>query len=124
MARRWKALAAIATAQVGAMSTWFSVAAVAPSLARDWHLSSAELALLTVAVQVGFVLGGLVSAVSGVADIVSTRRVLIVSALAAAVANGLLVLANGNLSVAVAVRFSLGFTLAGVYPTGMKLMTE
>ncbi len=124
MARRWKALAAIAAAQVGAMSTWFSAAAVAPSLARDWHLSSAELALLTVAVQVGFVLGGLASAVSGVADVVSTRRVFIISALAAAVANALLVLAGGNLSVAVAVRFVLGFTLAGVYPTGMKLMTE
>ncbi len=106
------------------MSTWFSAAAVAPALARDWHLSSAELALLTVAVQVGFVLGGLVSAVSGVADLVSTRRVFIISALAAAVANGLLVFAHGALYLAMALRFALGFSLAGVYPTGMKLMTE
>ena len=106
------------------MSTWFSVAAVAPALARDWHLSSAQLALLTVAVQIGFVAGGLASAISGVADILSTRRVFIVSALAAAFVNWLLILANGNLATAVTMRFALGFLLAGVYPTGMKLMTE
>ncbi len=121
---RWIALAAIAAAQVGAMSTWFSAAAVAPALARDWQLSAAQLALLTVAVQIGFVVGGLASAVSGIADILPTRRVLVVCALAAAAVNWLLVFADGNLRVAVAVRFSLGFFLAGVYPTGMKMMTE
>lgn len=121
---RWKALAVIAAAQVGAMSTWFSAAAVAPSLARDWHLSSAQVGLLTVAVQIGFVAGGLASAVSGIADIVSTRRVFMISALAAAVMNGFLIFAGGSLALAVALRFGLGFTLAGVYPTGMKLMTE
>ncbi len=121
---RWKALAAIAAAQVGAMSTWFSAAAVAPSLARDWHLGPAQLAFLTVAVQVGFVLGGLAAAVTGVADVLSTRRVFIASALAAAIVNRLFLTADGNLAVAVALRFGLGFCLAGVYPTGMKLMTE
>ncbi len=121
---RWRALAAIAAAQVGAMSTWFSAAAVAPSLARDWHLSTAQLALLTVAVQIGFVTGGLVSAISGIADLVSARRVFIVSALAAAAVNMLLLLADGRLPAAMIARFGLGFLLAGVYPTGMKLMTE
>jgi len=62
---RGHALAWIALAQVGAMSTWFSAAAVAPSLARAWRLGPAELALLTVAVQLGFVTGGLAAAVSG-----------------------------------------------------------
>ncbi len=121
---RWKALAAIAAAQVGAMSTWFSAAAVAPSLARDWHLVPSQLALLTVAVQVGFVSGGLISAVTGVADVLSTRRVFIVSALAAALVNRLFVVADADMGLAVALRFGLGFVLAGVYPTGMKLMTE
>ncbi|MGQ0550739.1 MAG: MFS transporter [Armatimonadota bacterium] len=121
---RWKALAAIAAAQVGAMSTWFSAAAVAPSLARDWHLSSAQVGLLTVAVQIGFVTGGLASAVSGIADIVSARRVFMISALAAALVNGSLILGGGSLPLAVVLRFGLGFSLAGVYPTGMKLMTE
>lgn len=120
---RWPALTWIALAQVGAMSTWFSAAAVAPSLAHDWNLSSSELAFLAVAVQIGFVVGGLFLAVSGIADVVSSRWVFVVSALAAAVVNALLVLVPGHLPLAVAVRFGLGFSLAGVYPIGMKMMT-
>ena len=120
-AGRWAALAWIALAQVGGMSTWFSAAAVAPSLARDWGLSTGEVGLLTAAVQVGFVAGALASAISGVADVLTTKRVFVASALLAAIANGLLVLAGGSLGLALALRFALGFFLAGVYPTGMKL---
>ncbi len=121
---RWRALFVIAAAQVGAMSTWFSAAAVAVSLVQDWHLTPAQLGSLTVAVQLGFVTGSLASAVTGVADLVSPRLVFVASALVAAIANGLLIAANGRLPVALALRFTLGFMLAGVYPTGMKLMTE
>ena len=119
---RWHALIWIAAAQVGAMSTWFSAAAVAPSLAQAWRLSPRELALLTVAVQLGFVVGGLVAAISGIADVVSARWVFVSSALAAAAFNGLLLRSGGQLGPVLALRFALGFALAGVYPTGMKLM--
>src|SRR5687768_6020052 len=102
------------------MSTWFSAAAVAPSLARDWGLSVAALGFLTTAVQIGFVAGALVSAITGVADVLTTRRVFVASALVAAVANGLLILVDGTFWAAAALRFALGFFLAGVYPTGMK----
>jgi len=105
------------------MSTWFSAAAVAPALAGAWHLNPAEVALLTVAVQLGFVAGALLSAVTGVADIFSTRAVFTAGALAAGAANALLVTTNGDLRAAVPLRFLLGALLAGVYPTGMKLMT-
>lgn len=104
------------------MSTWFSAAAVAPSLALAWRLSPRELALLTVAVQLGFVVGGLVAAISGIADVVSARWVFVSSALAAAAFNGLLLGTGGQLGLVVALRFALGFALAGVYPTGMQLM--
>jgi MFS family permease len=50
------------------------------------------------------------------------RAVFAGSALAAAGANELFALARGNLGAAVALRFLLGFLLAGVYPVGMKLM--
>lgn len=121
-AGRWTALTLIASAQVGAMSTWFSAAAVAPALARDWHLTPSQVGLLTVAVQVGFVTGALVMAVSGLADIWSTRAVFLASALAAAGVNELFAHSQGRLGVAVALRCVLGFSLAGVYPTGMKMM--
>src|SRR5687767_4642717 len=103
------------------MSTWFSAAAVAPSLARDWNLSTAQIGFLTVAVQVGFVLGALVSAITGVADVLTSRRVFVVSACAAAVVNLLLIAVPGEIGPAAALRFALGFFLAGVYPTGMKM---
>jgi MFS family permease len=119
---RWTALGLIAAAQIGAMSTWFSAAAVAPSLAREWHLSSAQLALLTVGVQVGFVAGALGLAVSGLSDVFSARTVFVVAALGAAAANGGLPAAGGHLFIAVCLRVALGALLAGVYPTGMKLM--
>ena len=123
LGERRAALGWIAAAQIGAMSTWFSAAAVATSLARDWHLSSAAVALLTVAVQVGFVAGALGSAVSGIADVLPTRAVFVAGALAAAGANGFLIGTGGDLRLALPLRFLLGVFLAGVYPTGMKLMT-
>src|SRR5215467_2432729 len=116
---RWAALGLIAAAQIGAMSTWFSAAAVGPSLARDWGLSAAQLALLTVGVQVGFVAGALGLAVSGLSDVLSARIVFAGSAVGAAVANGLLPAAAGQLIPAVCLRVALGALLAGVYPTGM-----
>jgi MFS family permease len=122
-AGRWRALAVIAGAQVGALATWFSAAAVGAPLASAWHLSPAQLASLTVAVQVGFVAGALTIAISGVADILPAHWVLAASALVAALANGALVLSGGDIRVAVPMRLSLGFCLAGVYPTGMKIVT-
>ncbi|HLW47306.1 MAG TPA: MFS transporter [bacterium] len=119
---RWTALALIAAAQIGAMSTWFSAAAVAPSLVRAWSLSPAQLALLTVGVQIGFVAGALGLAVSGISDVFSSRLVFVGSALGASAANGLLPAAAGHLFPAVCLRVALGVLLAGVYPTGMKLM--
>lgn len=122
-AGRWAALGLIATAQVGAMSTWFSAAAVAPSLARDWALSAPQLAMLTVGVQIGFVAGALGLAVSGLGDVLPARTVFVASAIGAAAANGLLPFAAGRLGPAVCLRVALGALLAGVYPIGMKLMT-
>jgi len=121
---RWAALTVIALAQVGAMSTWFSAAAVAPSLAREWNLVPSQVALLTVAVQLGFVTGGLAAAVTGITDVVSPRLVFTLAALAAAAVNVALLATAGRLAVAVPLRFALGFCLAGVYPVGMKMMTE
>ncbi|HLJ61199.1 MAG TPA: MFS transporter [bacterium] len=119
---RWTALALIAAAQVGAMSTWFSAAAVGPALAAAWHLSGPQLALLTVGVQLGFVAGALALAVGGIADVFPTRGVFVVAAVLAAATNASMLLAGGDMRIALPLRFALGVVLAGVYPTGMKLM--
>ncbi len=105
------------------MSTWFSAAAISPSLAVDWQLSTGQVASLTVAVQIGFVAGALTSAITGIADVLSPRFVFVVSALGAAFVNLLLVVVEGAFPAALALRASLGFFLAGVYPVGIKLAT-
>ena len=57
--RRWRALVLIASAELLAMSLWFSASAVAPALRAEWALSESGGAWLTLAVQLGFVVGTL-----------------------------------------------------------------
>jgi MFS family permease len=118
---RRTALAVLATALLLSLTTWFSASAVIPQLRVEWGLSDAAAAWLTIAVQLGFVAGALVSSFFNVADIVSPRIVFVAGALGAAGANGLLTVA-GDASVGIPLRLATGFFLAGVYPPAMKLM--
>jgi MFS family permease len=47
-----------------------------------------------------------------------------VSALLAALANAVFVLASAGVVLGLALRFATGFYLAGVYPPGMKMMAS
>ena len=115
------ALWLLALAVVLAMTTWFSATAVLPALREAWELTSGEAAWLTIAVQLGFVAGALVSAVLNLPDIVSPRRVVFGSALGAAGANALVTLAPG-VEAALPLRFATGFFVAGIYPPAMKVI--
>jgi MFS family permease len=118
---RYRALAVLAVAVLLAMTTWFSATAVLPQLRDEWGLTPTAATLLTVAVQAGFVVGALVSAVLNLADLVAPRRLLLLTALGAAAANVLLVSSDGAAS-AVPLRFATGVFLAGVYPPSLKAM--
>jgi MFS family permease len=118
---RGRALATLAAALVLAMTTWFSASAVVPQLRADWGLSDTSAAWLTIAVQLGFVAGALVSSVLNVADVVAPRVVVLAGALGAAGANALLGAVSGP-GAAIPLRFATGFFLAGVYPPALKLM--
>jgi MFS family permease len=119
---RWRALALLATTLVLCMSTWFSASAVIPQLRVLWNLSDSAAAWLTIAVQLGFVCGALLSSLLNLSDIVSPRHVILGGAIGAATANGLLVIAGGG-GVGIPLRFATGFFLAGVYPPAFKLMS-
>ena len=118
---RWWALTWLAITTLLAMSTWFSGTAVVGALRTEWSLSPAGAAWLTISVQLGFVAGALLAAITNLLDIVPARRVLVVSAVAAALANASFGLAHEP-SVGLPLRFLTGVFLAGVYPTGLKLM--
>ena len=84
---RWAQLAILATVLFLALVPWFSAASVAPQIAAEWEISRLETALLTVAVQLGFVVGALILAFSGAADVIPARKLMAAGALLAAVAN-------------------------------------
>ena len=116
---RWHALSLLAVTLVLSMTTWFSATAVVPQLRAQWGLSDASAAWLTIAVQLGFVCGALVSSLLNLSDVISPRHVILGGAIGAAVANGLLEFAGAGIPL----RFLTGFFLAGVYPPALKLMS-
>jgi MFS family permease len=116
-----RALAVLAFALVLSMTTWFSATAVVPQLREEWGLGRNGAAWLTIAVQLGFVAGALLSSLGNVADVLSPRAVILGGAIGAAAANALVALASGLVE-AMPLRALTGFFLAGVYPPALKLM--
>jgi MFS family permease len=115
---QWTLLAAVL---VLAKSLWFSAAAVAPQLARVWDLSPSQQAWLTMAVQLGFVVGALGSALVNLPDRVPGRWLLAASCVLAAAANAAIPLLEPPFGLVLALRGLTGAALAGVYPPAMKL---
>ncbi len=114
-------LALITLAQVLALSVWFAGTAAGPGMAREAALPPGFQALLTSAVQAGFVLGTLASAVLGLADRLDPRRLFATAALLGALANAAILLLPPGAEAAILARLATGIALAGVYPVGMKL---
>ena len=117
---RWRMLVLLSVVQLLGMSLWFTAGATAAQLRLLWTLDAGQAAMLTTAVQLGFVAGTALAAVLNLADIVPARRYLAVSAVLAAVANAAILSASGYGGALVA-RFMTGFFLAGVYPPAMKM---
>lgn len=118
---RWRVLALLALAELLGMSLWFAGSAIAPQLQERWSLSGSEVGWLTTAVQLGFVAGTATIAVVNLADVLPSRVLFTFSALAGALLNAALLVADG-FPTALATRFACGFCLAGVYPPGMKMI--
>jgi MFS family permease len=118
---RGRALGILAVALLFGMSPWFSATAVIPQLRGEWELSSNAAAWLTIAVQLGFVAGALLSSVGNVADVLPPRLVILVGSAGAAAANLAVTAADGPRA-AIPLRALTGFFLAGVYPPAFKLM--
>ena len=107
-------------AEIAAMSLWFVSAAILPDMSRETNLSDGVKAAMSAAVQGGFVIGALVSAVLGLADRFDPRHVLALFAVLAAIANALMLVATPGIEFVV-LRGLTGAFLAGVYPVGMKI---
>jgi len=122
VAGRWRALAALSLAELFALSLWFSASAVLPALSREWSLGASGRAGLTIAVQLGFIVGTLASALGNLPDVWSPRLLMLGSIVAGVVANTTLALAVDGLGPALALRFVTGLAMAGAYPPAMKII--
>lgn len=114
-------IALIVFCQVSGMTLWFSATAAASAMVAAGNLSGQQGALLTGAVQLGFVAGTLGSALLGLADRLDPRRLFATATLIGAAANLLLLLVGFDTVATVVLRFITGAALAGVYPVGMKM---
>jgi MFS family permease len=117
---RWRMLAWICLAELGALSLWFSATAVIPALRTEW-LTTGTQAWLSMAVTLGFVAGTMASAVLTLADYVGARRLFVASAVGGALVNAGLLVVIESFPLVVACRFLTGVAMAGTYPPGMKL---
>ena len=121
-AGRWAQLAILAACLLLSLVPWFSAASVAPLIAAEWQISRLETAFLTVAVQLGFVVGALFIAFTGAADVIPARRLIAGGALLAAVANAAFALLAVDLATALPLRALSGAGIAAVYPVAMKVL--
>jgi MFS family permease len=113
-------LALLALAELLGMSLWFAGSAAAGQLREQFSLSGGEVAALTTAVQLGFVVGTASSALLNLADVVPARRLFAIAAALGAIVNAPMAFAT-SYPVLLASRFAAGVCLAGVYPPALKM---
>ena len=113
-------LALVALFELLGMTVWFSATAVTGAMTADLRLSPAVAAWLTMAVQGGFVVGTLGSALLSLPDVLSPRRLGAVGCVTAAAVNAGVAL-TAEPAVVLACRFATGVALAWVYPPGLKI---
>ena len=117
-------IAIIVVAQLLGTSLWFSTNSAADDLTRAWGVGPSGIGWLTNAVQLGFIVGTLSIAFTGLADRYRASRIFALSAVLGACANAGFALCANGLADGMAWRFVVGLCLAGVYPLGMKLVVS
>ena len=122
-AARWP-IAWIVLAQLCGTSLWFSANSAADDLRRLWGLTAGDLGWLTNAVQAGFIVGTSVFALTGFADRYPASRIFAACSVLGALFNAAFAWLSEGLASAMAFRFMVGLTLAGIYPLGMKLIVS
>lgn len=123
LAEKWRALVWIAIAELFALSLWFSASVTGPELRELWSLTTLTEAWLSASVPAGFIIGTLISVYFGISDRFNARKIFALSALAGALINGMLPFA-GSAAIGITLRILTGVTLAGVYPTAVKLLSQ
>jgi MFS family permease len=122
MKDKWRTLILLSLSVLLSMGVYFSASAVIPALTQLWSLDNSGRSWLTMSVQLGFVIGALLSALTNLADILPAPRLMAFSAFLAALATALIGFAT-SFPIALLLRLLTGIFLVGVYPVGMKIIS-
>jgi MFS family permease len=121
---RTEVLIWVTIAEVLAMSLWFSASAVSGTLTAVMDLSRSETPFITSSVQIGFVVGALLSATLGLQDRFNPRIIFSISAVLASTFNILFVFSVHLIVFAFILRFLTGLFLAGIYPVAVQFISS
>ncbi|KWX88849.1 MFS transporter, partial [Paenibacillus riograndensis] len=119
---KWWALFWIALAELFALSLWFSASAVLPQLEKEWGMDAVAGSWMTTSVQIGFIIGAVVVALSGISDRFDPRRIFAIASVFGAIVNGLFSLSSGT-PTGLILRFFTGIAMASIYPIAVKLLS-
>lgn len=124
MIKRSYPVGVIVLAQLFGTSLWFSPNSAADDLMRAWGIGAAEFGWLTASTQFGFIAGTVYFSLSGLADRFSASRIFFAASLIGATVNAAFALVPISFEMGLLLRFSVGLCLAGIYPTGMKMIVS
>ena len=122
MSEKWRTIALLSLSVLFSMAVYFSASAVVPALTKLWSLDDSGRAWLTMSVQLGFVIGAVLSALTNLSDILPAPRLMAVSSFLAALSTALIGWVATSFPVALILRLLTGMFLVGVYPVGMKIV--
>ncbi len=124
MSRQRTAVVLVVLAQWLGTSLWFSPSGVAQGLMAQFGMDGVAFGWLIVATQLGFIMGTVGFAATGVADRFAASRIFALSCLLGALANAALIVPGVDYGALWALRFGVGLCLAGIYPLGMKMIVQ
>lgn len=117
-------LPVIVFAQFCCTSLWFAGNGVMNDLINTYNFDVSAVGHLTSAVQFGFIAGTLLFAFLNIADRFSPSRVFFYSAIFGALFNLGMTWTGNTAGSLIFLRFLTGFSLAGIYPVGMKIASD
>lgn len=113
----------VTLAEVLAMSLWFSASAVSSTLVTVMKLSPYQVPWITASVQIGFVVGAMLSAIFNIQDRINPRLLFPASAIMASIFNLLFVFEVHIVILGFILRFLTGMFLAGIYPVAVQFIS-
>ncbi|MHA2032737.1 MAG: MFS transporter, partial [Candidatus Kariarchaeaceae archaeon] len=112
----------LSIAQFFGLALWFAPNAVIDQMKTEFDLNNTDLSSLSIAVTLGFVIGGLTFSILNLPDLLKAKNFFFISSSLGGLANLSIVFVEDISFIWILIlRFITGVFLAGIYPVGMKI---